>query len=82
MNRTERAIKKKCRLAMNAKKAEKNRAIAEMKDALAFHGNVAINPDYLEVNRIVKDEKCLKSWHRKTISDYTSRKNKLEVAIA
>lgn len=77
MNRTERAIKKKCRLAMNAKKAEKHRAIAEMRDYIGFDNG------YCEtVTEIAKEEKGLKEWHRKTVSDYSSRKNTLEVATA
>ena len=77
MNRTERAIKKKCRLAMKAKKAEKHRAIAEMRDYIGFDSG------YCEtVTEIAKEEKGLREWHRKTLNDYTSRKTTSEVATA
>ena len=77
MNRTERAIKKKCRLAMRAKKSEKRRAIAEMRDYIGFDSG------YCEtVTELAKEEKKLREWHRKTLNDYTSRKNTLEVVGA
>ena len=61
MNRTQRAVKKQLRQTMNQKKAEKRRAICEMKDS------------YLKQNMVhdtLKNEKELKAWHRQIINDY------------
>ncbi len=78
MNRTQRAIKKQCRLAMNAKKAEKRRALAELRDSIAFYDEGYSE----EVKSLSKEEKGLKKWHRDMLKDYTSRNNTLEVAGA
>ncbi len=75
MNRTQRAVKKSLRLAMNSKKKEKQRAIAEMKDSYMD------NTSNKAVRDLLKEEKGLKEWHRKSIADYSSQ-NKSKEALA
>ncbi len=73
MNRTQRAIKKSLRLAMNSKKREKRFAIAEMKDSYMD------NASNKAVRDLLKEEKDLREWHRKCLNDYSSQNKSKEV---
>ncbi len=77
MNRTQRAVKKSCKQARDYVKHRKNEALAEMRDSTSFY-----NGHNEELAEAVKEEKGLKSWHRKCVADHSSRNKTPEVSLA
>lgn len=70
MNRTQRAIKRKCRKIQDNIKRKKRQAIYEVMDNTSF-----FNDRSEELSNVVKEEKGLRSWHRKCVEDYSGSKN-------
>ncbi len=79
MNRTQRAIKKKCRQSLEYAKQRKRDAIYEMMDCSMF-GNGGYREAVVELS---KEEKDLRKWHRKIkYNNNVCQTNALEVAGA
>ena len=70
MNRTQRAIKRKCRKIQNDIKKKKRIALFEVMDSTSLFDNASDN-----LSEVVKEEKGLRSWHRKCVEDYSGSKN-------
>ena len=78
MNRTQRAVKRKLKKALKALKCDKHRALGELRG----------NPFYDHVKKVsalsalVREEKGLKEWHRKILTDYACPTSVKEEAAA
>lgn len=66
MNRTQRAVKKACHKAFNYAKKKKHIALHERNES--SFGNFKERSENLK--SAAKDEKALKTWHRKMVQDY------------
>lgn len=79
MNRTQRAIKKKCRQSLEYVKKRKRDAVYEMKDCGMFE-----HDSYRKAAaERTKEEKDLRKWHRKIkYNNNVCQTNALEVAGA
>lgn len=82
MNRTQRAIKKACHKAFDHAKREKRMALYEMKEVSFYYGMDGFGKKAENLKSAVRNEKSLKSWHRKMVQDYAGNNSRQEVQTA
>lgn len=78
MNRTQRAVKRTCHKALNAKRRTKHEKLYERNEA----GWKNFEKKSEELKAAVTDEKKLKIWHRKMVQDYAVKNSAKEIKTA
>ena len=78
MNRTQRAVKKACHKAFDSAKREKRQALYERNESSWKD----FTKKATNLKEKVKNEKGLKTWHRKMVQDYAVKTSVKEIKIA
>lgn len=74
MNRTQRAVKRSCKKAFASVKKQKRMRLFELKES----GWGSHEKKAAALKEAAKEEKDLKSWHRKCVADYAANTSEEE----